>query len=457
MKLDLTPVRTNYVAPSFGDEDQGPVDPALKRRMRRPMIIGGLVIAFLVVGLIIWASLVGLGTGITAQAEVRVEANRKVMRAKDPGTVRQILVKEGQLVRAGQPLLVFNDVEARAAYEVFQSQYDQLLSQAARFTAEATGRTSLVFPAELTARAADPRVASLMRDQEFLFAQRLQLFNSQQAVLGQRLDQIQNQIAGQRAQVESVEEQRRLTQEELNGYVTLNEKGYAPKTLILRYQRTLADLAGRKGQLLADIARLGQQMGETRMNMATLRNDRQSQAAEGMRDAEARLADVRPRLTTAKQSLEATVVRSPANGYVFGLTQYTVGGVVGGGEHLMDVVPSGTPLMVTAMIKPQDVDNVQVGMDAKVRLVGLNQRWNPPLPAKVTVVSADVIADKQTGAQYYRVDLQIDPKDLKLLKPGTKLTPGMPAMAQIVSGNRTVMGFLISPITDTLRDAFREE
>lgn len=456
MKLDIVP-RSDYVAPAFGGDDRSPLDPKLQRRMRKPMIIGAIVILVFVIGLGVWASLVGLGTGISAPAQVAVESSRKTLRARETGTVRQILVKEGQLVRAGQPLLIFNDVEARATNDVLQAQYDQLIAQSARFGAESTGRAALSFPPELTARAADPRVAGLMRDQEFLFISRLQLFESQLAVLNQRLEQITNQIAGQQAQVDSVDEQRRLTAEELSGYEILNAKGYAPKTLILRYQRTMADLAGRKGQLVADIARLRQQMGETRMNMATLRNNRQSEAAEGLRDAEARLADVRPRLSSSKQTLDATVVRSPVDGYVFGLTQHTVGGLAGGGELLLDVVPSGTPLMVTAMIKPQDVDDVQVGMDAKVRLVGLNQRWNPPLPAKVAVVSADVIYNDKTGIGTYRVDLRIDPKDLKLLKAGAKLTPGMPAMAQIVTGERTVMGFLISPITDTLRDAFREE
>lgn len=457
MKLDIGPVRSTYVAPTFGGDDRAPLDPTLKKRLRRPMIVGAAVIGAFVVGLGIWASLVSFAGAITAPGEVRIEANRKTLRAKDSGTIKQILVREGSHVRAGQPLLVFNDIEARAAYDVFQNQYDQLLAQSARFQAEATNRPTIAFPPELTARAGDPRVTSLISDQEFLFSTRGQYFQSQLSQLSQRLDQIQNQIAGAQAQVDSVDEQVRLTREELSGYKTLNAEGYAPKTLILKYERTLADLAGRKGQLTADIARLRQQQGETRIQMNTLRNDRASQAAEGLRDAQARLADVGPRLTTAKTTLEATIVRAPVDGFVFNLTQFTVGGLAGAGELLMDVVPADSRLMVTAMIKPQDRDNVKVGMDAFVRLVGLNQRFNPPLPAKVELVSADVIHNDKTGLASYRVDLRIEPKDMKLLQPGTKVTPGMPAAVQIVTGKRTIMGFLISPITDTLHDAFRDE
>lgn len=457
MKLEITPVRSTYVAPSFDEHDREVMDPALHRRMRRPMLLGGTVIAALVVGLGLWASLSPLSSGITAPGEVRVEANRKTMRHAQTGTVRQIFVKEGQLVRAGQTLMTFDDTDPRAAVDVLQNQYDALLAQSARFAAEVGNRTTVTYPAELTSRISDPRVAGMIQDQNLLFSTRLQLFESQSSVLSQRLDQVTNQIAGDQAQVDSVEEQRKLTLEELAGYQKLNTEGYAPKTLILRYQRSLADLGGRKGQLLADIARLKQQMGETRMNMSSLRDQRTSQAAEGLRDAQSKLADVQPRLTAAKGTLESTVLRAPVDGYVFNLTQFTIGGVVGAGEVLMDIVPSNSPMMVSASINPQDIDQVHVGMDARVRLVGQGARWRDPLPAKVAVVSADKIVSDKNTSSFYRVDLRIDPKDLKRLPRGERLTPGMPAQAMIVTGKRTIMGFLISPLTDTFHHALREQ
>ena len=457
MKLDLTPVRSSYVAPTFGGDDRLPIDPALRRRMRRPMVAGAAVIAVLVLGLGAWASVTSIAGGITAQGEVRVESNKKTLRHQQGGTVRRILVQEGQHVRAAQPMILYDDTEARASYDVLQNQYDSLATQAARFTAEATGKATLDFAPDLLARMSDPRVAGMIRDQQFLFTTRLQLFQSQNAVLSQRLDQLQTQILGQQAQVDSSNEQRSLMAEELSGYQTLYDKGFAPKPLILQRKRAIADIDGRKGAQLAEIARLRQQMGETRMQMVATRDQRESQAAEGLRDAQARLADVTPRLTAAKQALEGTIVRSPVDGYVFNLTQFTVGGVTGAGELLMDVVPANAPLMITAMIKPEDVDDVHVGMDARVRLSGLNQRWHSPLPAKVAVVSADRIDNERTGQSSYRVDLRIDPKELTKLKHGATITPGMPAQALIVAGKRTVMGSLISPITDTLHDALRDQ
>ncbi|WP_240609480.1 HlyD family type I secretion periplasmic adaptor subunit [Phenylobacterium deserti] len=457
MKLDLTPVRDGYVAPTFGGDEAHDVDERLNHRMRRPMILGGAVIGTLVIGLGVWASLTPLASGVTAPAEVRVEANKKTLRHRQGGTVRQIMVREGQLVRAGQPVMVFDDVEPRASVDVLQNQADTLMSSAARATAEATGRTAVEFPPELMNRMNDPRVASMVRDQQFLFTTKLQLFQSQASVLQQRVDQIQNQIEGSQAQIASVNEQIKLTAEEMAGYQTLYDKGFAPKPLILRYQRSMADLSGRKGSLLAEVARLRQQIGETRMQLTSLRDQRETQAAEELRDAQAKLADTLPRLAAARQTLAETVVRAPVDGYVLNLTQFTVGGVAGSGEVLMDVVPVSTPLIVQAMVKPQDIDEVHVGMDARVRLTGLNQRFVSPLPAKVTVVSADRIVNEQTNVSFYRVDLRIAPTELKTLKGDVEITPGMPAQAMIVTGKRTVMGYLISPITDTLHDAFREQ
>lgn len=463
MKLDLKsltkpPARQDYVLPTFGpDRPEDKMAPELQERLRRPMLLGVAVIAIFVVGLGLWASLDQLASGITAVAEVRVDSQRKTLRAKDAGVVKEILAREGQLVAPNQPLLLFNDVEPRAAVDVLQNQYDTLVAQHARFSAEATNRGAIAFPAELTARMGEPGVAQIIRDQEFLFSTRSQLFQNQSSVLGQRVDQQRTQVQGQQAQLDSVVEQQRLTEEELSGYRKLNEQGFAPKTLILRYERTLAELGGRKGQLLSEIARLRQQMGETRMQLASLQSERSTQSAEGLRDSQTKLADVIPRLTAARQNLNATIIRSPVEGYVFNLTQFTVGGVVGGGEVLMDVVPKATPLTVTAMIKPEDVDEVRVGMDAKVKLTGLNQRFSDSLDAKVTVVSADRITNEKSGVAFYRVDLQIPPGELSKLKKGRQLTPGMPAQALIKTGERSVMGFLISPIIDTLEDAFREE
>ena len=456
MKMDFHAPKP-YVAPSFDDKDLAPLDPELERRMRKPIVAGAAVVGVFVVGLTLFSAVARIDSAVMAPGMVRVEDNRKTVRHLQGGTVRQILVKEGQHVRKDQVLLTFDEVQPRASNDVFQNQQDALMAQSARFQAEATGQRTVAFPPELTARAADPRVAGIIRDQDFLFTSRLQFFETQSSVLAQKLQQLETQIGGVQAQVDAVNESDRLTKEELAGYQTLYEKGYAPKTLILRYQRTLADLAGRRGSLLAEITRLREQIGETRLQITTLKEQRISQAAEGLRQMQSGLAEVTPKLAAARQTLDAATVRSPVDGYVLDLTQFTVGGVVGPGERLMSVVPANAPLIVSARIKPQDIDVVHPGMKARVRLSAFNARRTPPVEAAVLTVSADQLVDEKTGEGYFRADLKIPPQELAKLPKGDNLSPGMPAEAMIVTGRRSILSYVVSPLTDTIRDALRED
>ncbi len=461
MKLDLKSLTSEskalkpYVIPAFQLTDQ-PLDPDLERRMKRPMIVGSAIVGVFVIGFMLWAAIAPLTGAVMAPGIVRVEANRKVVRHREGGTVRSIAVKEGQRVAKGQILLTMDDVQARASLDVYQGQVDGFEAQIARFAAESSGANTVTFPADLLARISDPKVASIMRDQQFLFATRQQFYQSQNDVLAQREQQINAQMDGVRAQLAANDESIDLTKQELAGYQTLFDKGYAPKTLILRYQRSLADLSGRKGSLLADITRLGEQKGETRLQIVTQREQRISQGAEGLRQMQAGLAEAAPRLTASRQMFDGTIIRSPADGYVLDLTQYTVGGVVAPGELLMGIVPADAPLIVTVHLKPTDIANVHVGMKARVRLTAFNYRKVSPVEAVVTNISADQIVDEKSGQGYFRADLKIEPAELTKLPKGAKITPGMPAQAMIATGKNTVLHYIISPLSDTINNAMRD-
>jgi HlyD family secretion protein len=456
MKLDLGPLKP-YSKPTFAPTLSPGEDEQINRHVTRPIVVGSIIVGVFVVGMLIWFALAPLSSAIQAPGALRVESNVQVIRHREGGMVRSINVREGQRVRRGQILLQMDDVQPRAALDVMQNQYDTFQAQSARYLAESTARGAVVFPPELTSRMADPRVADLVRNEQFLFTSRLAAFQSQNSVLQQRVEQLETQIGGVQAQIAAVNENISLTREELTGYEKLNAQGYAPKTLILRYQRSLADLQGRKGALQAEMSRLREQIGETRLQLTTVRNERISQAAEGLRQAQAALAEVSPKLTATRQTFEHAQVRSPADGYVLGLTQHTVGGVVGSGELLMNVVPANAPLIVQARIRPQDVDDVHAGMKAKVHLSAFNQRKVDPVDGEVFSVSADRLTDEQTGMGYFMVEVRIPPKELKSLPKGVALTPGMPADVAIQTGTRSILDYIVSPLTDTIEDALKEE
>ncbi|HMO43779.1 MAG TPA: ATP-binding cassette domain-containing protein, partial [Phenylobacterium sp.] len=225
MKFDLGPLRpimgpVKPIDPHFDVGEPKP-DEDLRRRMLRPVVIGAVVVAVFVVGMTIWAAFTQISSAAVAPAEVRVEANRKTLRHREGGVVAEILVREGQRVAANAPLLRFDAVQADSSVDVLQSQHDAVLAQSARFSAESAGARSLSFPADLTSRMSDPRVAGLIRDQQLLFTSRLQFFESQQGVLNQRIDQLATQMVGVQAQIDSIDEQVGYVREELAGYQTL--------------------------------------------------------------------------------------------------------------------------------------------------------------------------------------------------------------------------------------------
>jgi len=438
----------------------GPVDPPLsesaRRSLRGPMTIGAIVILIFVVGLGLWAGFAPIWGAVTATGVVRVEANRKTLKSREGGVVRQINVSEGDTVKAGQLLLKFDDTVPRAQIDIYENQYYASLMQAARLRAEIE-RRPLVVPAELQARRSDPKILALIQNEQTVYDVRKTAIEAQASILNQRLEQINSARTGLQIQADSIDQQTVLLKQELQGYQTLLEKGFAPKTLVLRMQRQVADTEGKRGSLMADITRNSQQAGETRMQLVSLYEQRAADSAASLREAETRITDIGPRLGAAREALAQTEIRAPADGYVLGLSQFTVGGVAGSGETLMDVVPSHAPLVINVQIRPNDIDEVRPGMPAQVMLQAYNSYRVPKIEAEVITVSADVLTDTQAKTSFYRADLRISPSELRKLPKGVKLYPGMPATVMIKTGKRTVLSFLVGPIGELLDHSLREQ
>jgi len=442
--------------PAFGVAPPVPSE-AQQKRIITPMRTGIAIVLVGVIGLGLWASLAPIWSAVIASGVVRVEANRQTLRSREGGVVRAIHVKNGDLVSAGQLLIQFDDTVARAQVSVLTNQRDSLLMQDARFGAEVRGQSSLVAPAELLARRDDPAVAAIIANETLVFTSRLAAVQGQVSILNQRIEQLETARSGLDVQVQSIDEQVALIRDELDGYQRLYEQGFAPRTLILRYQRQLAEIGGRRGALAADIQRNRQQAGETRLQLTQIMEQRASEAATGMRDAESRLADLDPRLDAARLSLAQTRVTAPTAGYVLNQSQFTVGGVAQPGELLLDVVPSDAPLLITARLRPTDIDEVRPGMTAQVTLSAYSSNRVPKLHGEVVSVSADALVDQQAGFSYFTADLRLAPEELARLPAGVQITPGMEATVMIRTGRRTIMHYLLGPIGDIGNNAMREQ
>jgi len=449
--------------PGFHELDQGESE-IIRLRLRRPIVAGSIVVLVLVVGLFVWALVSPIRGAVVAPAEVGVEGNTKVLKHREGGIIRHIYVTEGQFVRRGQMLIQLDPVQAQASVDVFQAQYDTALADIARLQAQQAGATEIRFPQELLARQAEPQVAALLAGVRALHLSTMMLYSSQMSALKSQQQQIATQIQGMRAQMASVDTQSGSIRDELGGVRELNRLGYAPKTRVTSLERGAAQLRGQKGSLLSDIARSQQTISGVQIQMAQLEEKRESDAATGIRNAQDKLSEAEPKLRATAQSLFQATLRAPVDGYVFNLTQFTEGGVANPGERLLEIVPSGTPLVLNARVKPNDIADVHVGMPVRVTLTAYNPRTTPPIDGMVTLVSASTSVDdpaspgmpNPTHEAYYLVQIKVDPAQIAKIGNGVHMTPGMQASVSIITGTRTIMDYLLGPMTDAMRTALRE-
>ena len=423
--------------------------------MKRPIMIGSIIVAVFIIGIGLWAAFAPLASAVLAQGVVKVEDNRKTIKTRDGGIISKILVHDGQKVQAGDTLIRMDDVQARSAFDVYDKQYMNLIAQRARFIAEGSGVDEIAFPPALTERKNEPAIASLMTDQTELFNKRRQALDNQADILKQRLAQLDTRISGYQAQIDAISRQDSLIAEELAGTQTLADKGYAPKTKVLELQRTAAGLNGQIGSLKAQIAEAEQAKGEAQMQINRLYEDRLTEGSQGLSDIQGNLANIQPRLQAAQETLDLTEVRAPVSGTVFGLTQFTEGGVVAPGERILDIVPDTGDMIIEAMIKPSDITQVEEGMKAQVKLTAYNQRTTPSVDGEIIRVSADRMTT-DNGAAFYTMDIKVDPESLSRSAENLRLYPGMPAEVIVPTSARTALDYIISPVANSMDRAFRE-
>jgi HlyD family type I secretion membrane fusion protein len=448
--LDADATAETVAHGAHDDEEQ------IERSYQRPMMMGGVLVLVLTIGLLIWAAVFKITGAVLASGVVKVESHSKNLSRLESGVVRRILVREGQKVAKGQLLLQFDDTQTKGAVDIYQSVVDSSNAQIARFNAEAINAPDISFPAELLARAGDPRVAALLASQRALFLNRTMLYRSQAMVLNSQVQQLGSQITGLRIQAQSIDEQSKLVKQELDGVRELSRQGYAPNSRLLALERSTVQVRGQKGSLLAEIARVQQAAGQIRLQVAQLEDRRQTEISDGIRAAQERLADAEPKLRTVLEQQQQTEIRAPVAGYVFNLTQFTEGGVAGGGQPLMQIVPTNSQMVIEAEIQPRDITDVRLGMPARVTLMGFNPRTVSPIQGKVTLVGADAHVNERTGQSAFQVEVTVPAEAVAKAGPNVHLAPGMQASVAIVTGQRTILEYLMAPFTESMKAALKE-
>ena len=425
------------------------------------VLIGAAIVLAAFVGLGTWAALAPLDSAALAPGTVAVESNRKVVQHPEGGVVERIVVQEGARVSENELLIKLDPTEEQANFKAVRQKLNSALARRARLIAERENADEIDFPQELVQQAEDgsAQARQVMAAERNQFRERRQSLQGQVAIQHEKIGQLEEKIAGLQAQRASNERQVEIMRDELQGLRELFEQGYYPRTRILQMERELARLDGQIGSATASIAQAQNSISEARLQIEQVRQQFNEKVAQALSETEDQIAELRQRLVVAGQKLQRTAIRAPQDGVVQNMTVHTVGGVIRAGEEIMQVIPVQDRLIIKAEVSPRDIDIVQEGQNAEVRMSALSGRTTPTLVGTVKHVSPDRVVQQQDGGQsrsFYKARVEIPPEELEKL--GTqKLQAGMPAEVLINTGEQTVLDYLIRPITDAMARGFIEQ
>lgn len=420
--------------------------------------VGWTVVVAGVIGFLIWASVAPLDKGVPMSGFVAKESNRKAVQHLQGGTVQDILVKDGDVVKAGQVLIRMNDVVANADLQMTNAQYFTALSTEARLEAELKGQKSVTFPKALEPYKNDPRV----QEQTALQAQ---LFSSRQMALQSELAAAQETIAGLEAQAKGLDESREskkaqqgFLKEQLDNSRDLAKEGYIPRSRLLELERTYAQVNGSISEDIGNIARARRQVAELKLRSIQRTQEYQREVRTQLTDVHKEVEQLQSRKSAQELQLANTQVKAPASGVVVGSSVFTKGGVVGPGVKLMEIVPTDDPLIVEGQLPVNLVDRVHVGLPVELIFSAFNTNKTPHIPGEVINVAADRTVDEKTGMAYYHVRARVSPAGAKMIADHKlNIVPGMPAELFVKTGERTMMSYLLKPIFDRAHSSMSEE
>ena len=429
--------------------------PDPRRAIRRLNLVGTAVVVVLIGGLTAWAATSEIAGAVIASGTVVVESSVKKVQHPAGGVVGAILVREGDQVEAGQVVVRLDDTAARAALGVLSSALDELSIRRARLMAERDGAAAIAFAEAILRRAGEEAVAAAIAGEEKLFASRRSIRAQRVGGLGERIAQLRERINGLSSGRDAKDEEMSLIDQQLEGVDALYEKQLVSIAQVMALRRDRARLEGERGQATADIAQAKAQIEEIELQILQIDEDLRAEVLKDLRDADGRIAELQERITAARDQLRRTEIRAPQSGLVHALAAHTIGGVVGGGETIMEIVPGADSLVVDAKVAPADIDQVVPGAPTMVRVLAGNRRITPEIGGTVSRISADLTREERTGQTYFTVRITLDPADASRLS-GLRLIPGMPAEAFIRTGDRTPLDYMLKPLKEQIARTFRE-
>ena len=422
----------------------------------RPVLVGSIAIATFLLGFGIWAVSAPLSGAAIASGHIMASGQNQAIQHLEGGIIREIPVKSGDLVKQGQPLVYLQTTQAEADRNRIEKSMVALRALIARARAELAGQAELDFGDELAERAIVTNNEESLDQQRSEFLSKLARHQSELGALDDRIQAVEEEISGIELQISAEKTKLELVTEEAADKKTLLDQGLTPKSQYSQLLRAKAEIQGNIGSLSATIGQRRSAIAELREQQATLEAARKAQASAELNDTSPRLEDLREQLNSRADILERMIIRAPVDGVIVKLDKNTIGGIVSPSETLMEILPTSSELIVSARVRPQDIDIVKVGQEASIRFLALNSRTTPEAEANVEYVSADRLIDPATQEPYYDARLKLASNLPKSIE-SDQIYPGMPVEAFIKSGERTFLEYLVQPINDSFNKAFREE
>ncbi|SEE85287.1 HlyD family secretion protein [Rhizobiales bacterium GAS191] len=402
-----------------------------------------------------WAVLVPLSAAVVVAGTLVAASNVKKVQHPNGGIVAEIFAHDGMLVKEGDLLVRLDETQVRTNLEVVTKQLDEVRVRVARLTAERDGMDAPKLPQELASRLGNKDVEQLFSSEKSLFEARASARQSQKELLRGQIGQLGQQISGLDAQIRSKAAQLRLITGELEGIQSLYDKHLVPLTRLTALQREAARLDGERGQLVSTIAETQAKISGAELQIVRIDQEFRAEVTKDLRESQDKEAELAERSVAAQDQLNRIIIRAPSSGVVHELSAHTIGGVIGPAEVIMVIVPDLDDLQIEARLSPNDIDQVRIGQKAIVRFPAFNQRTTPQLSGTVSYVSADLSHDQQTHAAYYTIKAILSREELERLGD-LQLVSGMPAELFLETGSRTMMSYLLKPITDQLRRTFNQ-
>lgn len=414
------------------------------------VLAGGLLPAAL------WLALAPLSSAVVAPAQVKVDLNRRPVQHAEGGIVRQVLVRDGERVRRGQPLLVLGDVAVDAERQRLDYRVMGERASEARLLAEQAMAPAIAFPPEvLEAARSDAALAAQVARERSLFAARRDALYGQQTLLQSQREKVEQEIAALRAQIAKAVEALQLQQSELDSHRKLARDGFISPAKVNQIEAGIADYGVKLEERRSELARAEQRRVDIELRLRALQADYRQQASDQLKGLAAQIGETRQEQRKSADAWSRQVIVAPVDGDVMDLKYTSVGAVIPPRETIADIVPTDTRLLTEARIRPEDILRVQPGQAAEIRFTALPYRSTKLVPGQVVYVSADRLVDRATNQPYYVAQVEADARSLE--KAGDlKLLAGMPAEVYVTGESRTPLEYLTEPLLQVLRHAGRE-